>query len=141
MPRAGLLKQPTLGEALGNLATDNQMIKDADVNERERFFQTLGYQLIGPRGLRDTARVVVGQDHCCRVVRERPLDHFSWVNVCSIERSPKQFLAGKEAISIVQIKASENCSDPVKSCSGIDLRGMTHGYIDGRRDQTLDSPT
>jgi hypothetical protein len=33
------------------------------------------------------------------------------------------------------------CSDPVKPCSGINLRGLTNGYVDGRRDQAVDSAT
>lgn len=32
------------------------------------------------------------------------------------------------------------CNDPVKTCSSVNLRGTTDGYIDGRRDQAVDSP-
>jgi hypothetical protein len=38
-------------------------------------------------------------------------------------------------------RALKKCNDPVKTCSGINLRGFTDGYIDGRRDQAVDSAT
>jgi hypothetical protein len=34
----------------------------------------------------------------------------------------------------------KNCNDPVISCSGITLRGITHEHDDGRRHQALDGP-
>ena len=32
----------------------------------------------------------------------------------------------------------QKCSDPVKTCSGVNLSGETLEHIDGRRDHTLD---
>lgn len=47
--------------------TDDQMIQDANVQERERVTQALRDELVRLAGLRHPGGVIVKQDHCGRV--------------------------------------------------------------------------
>ena len=49
------------------------MVEHTDVDQGQRGAQRLGQELVGPAGLGDTRRVVVRQDHCRSVQRQRRL--------------------------------------------------------------------
>lgn len=57
------LDQSSLGEAGDVAASDDQVIKHADVDERQRLAQALRDEFVRLARLRDAARVVVAQDH------------------------------------------------------------------------------
>jgi hypothetical protein len=61
------LQQPTFGKAHRGVVTDNEVIYDADVYQAQGLPKCSGQKLIRLRRLCDSARMVMGEYHRCRI--------------------------------------------------------------------------
>ena len=74
-------------------------------------------------------------------------DLWDWGHRCGIHRVERlmrraQLVARRRRRRMpFDVGQRHSCSDPVKTCSGVNLMGDSLEHIDGRRDQTLDRTT
>jgi hypothetical protein len=86
----------------------DEMIERADIHERERLFQRLSEKFVRADLVRQPPDgMVVREDHCRGVLRERGLDNLPWVNARLRERAAKQLFDGKQTVLAVEIEADE----------------------------------
>lgn len=83
LPRCSLEKA-ALGKRKCLPRTYDQVIKRADVDERERIAQPARDEFVGLARFRYTARVVVRKNHRRRVMAQRALYDFAGVNAGAI---------------------------------------------------------
>src|SRR4029453_7157019 len=85
-----VLEEASLREGREPAARNDKMVERADIDERQCLLQRLRQQLIGTRGFGDARRMVVREDHRCRIACERRLDDFARINAGLRQRSAKQ---------------------------------------------------
>ena len=56
------------------------MVEDTHVDEAQGGLEGLGEELVRARGFALPAGVRVAEDHAARVVVQRPLDDFAWID-------------------------------------------------------------
>jgi hypothetical protein len=79
------------------------MIEQANVDQRERFLDALGDQLVGLTRFGDAGRVVVRNDDGGGVALQGQLDDFSRMHARAVNRAAKQFLELNQAMALVQL--------------------------------------
>src|SRR5436190_20386115 len=70
-PPDGRLEEPPLGERQALVSRDDEMVQHLDFDQRQRFLQLPGQELVGPARLRDASRMVVREEYSRRVRGER----------------------------------------------------------------------
>lgn len=87
------------------MITDNQMIQDANIHQAQRLLQAASDLLVGLTGLGHPRWVVVRQNQCRCIVRQRAFDHFARMDIGAVQRAAKQLLKSDHPVSIVQVQA------------------------------------
>jgi len=88
------------------------VVQDAHVDQRERLLQLAGKQLIGLRGLGHAGRMVVGEDDCGGIGRERRFDHFPRVHARLGQGAAEQLLRANHAVLRIEEQAHEGLVRP-----------------------------
>jgi hypothetical protein len=76
----------------GVITSDDDVVKDADVNERKCITQAARDQLIGMARLRNTGRMHVGEYYGSGIELEHFANDFSWMHARSVNGASKQLL-------------------------------------------------
>lgn len=109
------LEQAALSEA-GGVLSDDDVIEDPHVDQRQSLLEAGGNPLVGLRGLADARRMVVGKNARGGVVTKSGLHHFTGVNTGAINRAPEEFLKGNHPVAVIQPEDGEDlvfqCREP-----------------------------
>src|SRR5258706_4004646 len=100
------------------------MVKDTDLNQRQRFLQATGDQFIGLTRFRDTARVVVYQDASGGISGQRFLHHFPRMDRSAIQGSSEQLLPLDKSMPVVDVDDTEYF---VRTIAQSHREVLTHG--------------
>ena len=87
-----ILKKSTFRERHAGPVADDEVIKHADVDEREGILQTPRDELIRRARLCHTGGVVVRKDNRCGIVRQSLLHDFARMNARAIDGPTEHFL-------------------------------------------------
>ena len=79
------------------------MIEQADVDQRERLFDTLGDQLIGLTRLGNSGRMVVCDDHGGGVPLQSLLDHLARMHARPVDRAAEQLFEVDQTVTVVEL--------------------------------------
>src|SRR5262245_13553348 len=80
-------KKSRFGERHCGAASDDEMVEDLDVHERERALERIGEYLVGLAGLGDAGRVIMRKDHRGGVVPERAFHDLAGIDARLGERA------------------------------------------------------
>ncbi len=83
------------------------MIEHPHVDQRQGVFQPLGQLTVGLARLGHARRVVVGEDHRRRVLRQGTLDHLPRVDAGAIDGAVEQHFEGQDPVLGVEKQAAE----------------------------------
>ena len=84
------------------------MVEDAHVNQRQGVAEPGGNQFICLRGLRDSARVVVGEDHCRGIAGERLLHDLAGVDAGAVHGAAEERGELDDAVAVVEEEDRED---------------------------------
>ncbi|TXT26846.1 MAG: hypothetical protein FD134_373 [Gallionellaceae bacterium] len=84
------------------------MIEYAHVHQRQRLLQRVGQQAVGLARLGCAGRVVVRENHRCRIVVQGALHHLARVNASLREGAVEQLFAGDHAVLRVEEDGHEH---------------------------------
>ncbi len=87
--------------------SDDQMIQQSNVDQRQSRFQPFADSFIGSAGLRDPGRVVMGEDYSGRIDAECLLNHLSGIYGGAINGTPEQLVKSQHAMAIVEIETAK----------------------------------
>lgn len=84
------------------------MIKYANVQECEGFFEPFREHLVGTAGFAYPTRMVMRKDHSRGVALERSLDHLPRIYRTPVNRTGEYLLEAKNAVSGIKEEAAED---------------------------------
>ena len=94
------------------------MVKDADVDQGQGIAQAAGDEFIGAAWLGDSRGVIVGEDQCCGIVRERLAHHLSRMHARAVDGAAKQFVEGDQTVPVIEVEAAEHLVGPIAQLCG-----------------------
>ena len=104
--RSRRLQQTVFAEGEALAVADDDVVEDAHVEERECLLQAARDELVRLAGLEDAGRVVVGEYHRCRIVRERLAQDLTRVHAGAVDGAAEQLLEGDQAVAVIEVQAA-----------------------------------
>jgi len=101
-------KETTLREGQALRSAHDEVIENADIDERQSVFQTMSDQLISLAGVFYAAGMIVREHHCRCIARESFSNALARVNRSAIHGPTEEFLERYESMPIVQVEATED---------------------------------
>lgn len=119
------LQQSPGSHRRGLAGADDEMVEQPDIDELERRFEPARDAFVSLRGLRDARRVVVRENHSCRIDGQRLLDDLARIDAGSVYGAAKHLVELKYAMAVVQEQAAEylvaKMPEPgLQECFGVD---------------------
>jgi len=100
--------QAAFGEGNRLARGDDEVVNHAHLHQTERGLQRSGQQVVGPRGLRTAAGMVVIQDRCAGILCQSALDHFTRIDRRLGQGAPEQLLRFDEPVLRIEPKDAED---------------------------------
>jgi len=100
-------QQASLRQAHRLRSRHNDVVKHADIDERQSIFEPLGKEFVCPAWFADAARMVMRKDHCRSVAPERSFYHLSRIHRAPINFTGEYLLEAKDAVSVSEEKTAE----------------------------------
>src|SRR5271154_3419447 len=87
-----ILKKPAFRQRHVDAVPDDDVIQEANVDQREGLLHSLGDQLIRLAGLGDARRMIVSDDDGGAIALQRMLDDLARMHAGAVDRAAEQFL-------------------------------------------------
>src|ERR1700675_2534174 len=102
-----ILQKSRFGERHRGTVADDDVIEQADVDQRERFLDSLGDQFVGLTRFGDAGRVIVRDDDRGRIALQSQLDDFARMHAGAVDRAAKQFLKLNQAMALIEVETAK----------------------------------
>ena len=96
--------EPPLRQRYARPISDDEMVQQPDVDQRERLLHALRDELVGLAGFCNATGVIVVHDDRCGSGLEDDANHFARVHGCAVDRSSEEDLGAYEPMAIVEQK-------------------------------------
>ena len=120
-PAARLLptsQESMLRERIHLFTSDQEVIEESHVDERESVLQPPSYEFIRAGGFGDARGVIVCADDCCGVGLERSLDDLARVYAGPVNRPTKQLLDRQDVMARIEQDEYEHLVLKACHCDG-----------------------
>lgn len=101
----------------------NEVIEHANIDQCQRLLEAARERFVGRRRLGDTGRMIVRKNNSRRIMPQRPLDNFPWINAGLRQRPAKQLFRRQQTMLRVKPKRKEHFKGMPERCK----RVIAHG--------------
>ena len=95
-----------LGERIAEPVTDDEVIENPDIDERQRLLQAPGDELVRLARLENSRWVVMGENERRGIVRQSLAQHLPGMHPGTVDRAAEQLLEGDEPVAVVEEQAA-----------------------------------